>query len=168
MDARPFAGNLASRSRSQYDNAMSSPLALQANVPGGVSQVAGDVTPTRLAAPHASAAHSFFNVLRDLIHKTGGFHNEADLLDALGVIDAYERKVVSDGDLKQVSTDNDRAAVEDVTKRPVPAGGVPAPLQTPQPIDYQQLAAALAPMLAAQVQQSQQSQQAPPPVQAQQ
>lgn len=126
---------------------MSSPLALQANNgSSGVTQVAGDVTPSRVAAADAAPAHAYFNVIREILHKIG-YHTEGELLSALNAVHAYERKQVSAGDLRQVSSENDRAAIEDVSKRVAPGGALPNPVRTPEPIDYNQLAAALAPYL---------------------
>lgn len=139
-----WADALARAVRSQYDNDMSNPpVVLQGS--------AEAISPTRIAAPTANPAHKFFNVIRDIVHMSG-YHTEGQLLEALNAISAYEKQLVTASDLRQVSTDNDRAAVEDVTQRKAPNAVGPQPLQTAAPIDYNQLAAAL---LAAQAAQSQ-------------
>jgi len=113
------------------------------NPPAVLQGTAQTVQPTRIAAAHAASAHRFFNVIRDILHKSG-YHTEGELLAALDAVAQYENKVVTSGDLKQVSTDNDRAAVEDVSKRIAPQSGIGnLPVMTPAPIDYDQLAAAL-------------------------
>lgn len=113
------------------------------NPPAVLQGVAQPVQPTRIAAPHANSAHGFFNVIRDIVHMSG-YHTEGELQAALNAISAYEGKVVTPGDLQQVSTDNDRAAMEDVSKRIPPQTGIGnLPVMTPAPIDYDALADAL-------------------------
>lgn len=115
------------------------------------------IQPTRIAAAHASSAHAFFNVIRDILHKSG-YHTEGELLAALDAIAQYELKVVTPGDLQQVSSENDRAAVEDVSKRIPPQSGIGMlPVLSPAPIDYDKLAAALVRAQAAAAQENQQT-----------
>lgn len=99
------------------------------------------ISPTRIAAPSASPAHQFFNVVRDLIKRTT-YHTEGEALDALSAVSAYEKQVITAGDLRQVSTDNDPAPVEDVSQRKAPNQAAPQHTAV-APIDYNQLAAAL-------------------------
>jgi hypothetical protein len=99
------------------------------------------VTPTRLAAPSASPAHKFFALVHDLVERAQ-FHTEQQKLDAHSTIDGYERQVIAAGDLRQVTSDNDRAPYEDVRQRVAPGGVLPSAV-LPAGIDYDQLAAAM-------------------------
>lgn len=119
---------------------MSSPV-IQGQVESGTPAI-----PTRIAAASASPAHTFFNVIRDLIAKAG-YHNEADVLTALEAVARYERQVIAPGDLRQVTSEADRAPFEDVSQRKPPAQAVPSPVLAGAgagAIDYMALARALA------------------------
>lgn len=123
-------------------------------------QVDQPIQPTRIAAAHASPAHEFFNVVRDLV-ATGTYHTENERLSALDAVSRYETHVVTPGDLRQVASENDRAPYEDVSKRIPPNPAQVSPVLPPG-IDYSRLAAAIA----AHMQAAQEAPAAPPvPVQ---
>lgn len=121
-----------------YDIAMSTPAGALAptTIPGEV------VTPAAVVGPLAFPAHDFLATVKTLIHRSGAFHNEDDLKDALASVDNYERAVLK-SDHQHVVSEGDAAPHEDVTMREAPrTGSVPVPSNAPQ-IDYSRLAQAL-------------------------
>lgn len=93
--------------------------------------------------PESTAAHAFFEVLKDIVRKGSFYHSEQQVHDAVAAIDNYRRHVVDPGDQKRVLREEDAGAVEDVRLRKPPAGqGGPAPVAGPA-IDYAALAAAI-------------------------
>lgn len=115
---------------------MSVPAVYQGNV----------IEPAHISQAHSFPARDFFNVIRDVVHKSL-YHNENDRLAALSAIDGYEKHVIPAADQAYVVGESDRAPVEDVTLRkpataPLAAAG--------QAIDYARLAAAIVAAQAAQ------------------
>jgi hypothetical protein len=121
-----------------YDNDMSTPAgALSPTViPGEV------VTPAAVVGPLAFPGHAFFNTVRHVITRSGTFHGEDELKNALHSVDAYEKAILK-ADHKHVQSEDDFAPHEDVSLRVPPRTGY-APVPTGAPaIDYNRLAAAL-------------------------
>jgi hypothetical protein len=130
------------------------------STPGGAvtpyptSTIQGDVVqPAAVVDPVSFAAHDFFGLIKELVHKAG-FHTEEQVLSAMRVVDAYEKRVVPAKDQRHVVSETDRAGVEDVSLRKGPQVGMTVAAQG-QPIDYARLAAAI---VAAQRDQAAQSQ----------
>lgn len=104
--------------------------------------ITGDiVTPSNVIDPLVMPTHAFLNAVRDLIHRSAGYHNEADQHNALDAVDRFEQ-VFLRGNAKYAVTENDRAGREDVTKRMPPQVGYTPPVNVPA-IDYGQLAKAI-------------------------
>lgn len=103
------------------------------------------VTPDAVLDPKSVPAHNFFNVLRDLVHRTT-YHDEGQKHAALDALDAFEQRFVPVQDRKYVVLDTDYAGREDVSKRiPPQVGTTPVPVAGPA-IDYNRLAAAIVAM----------------------
>lgn len=112
------------------------------------------IKPARTSVSGASfPAHSFFNVLRDIVRKGGVYHAEEDVRLAVEAITKYESHVVDAKDQSMVLSEDDIAPIEDVSKRRPPnaVGFVPG---RNDPIDYERLARM---MLAIQAEQSHQA-----------
>lgn len=107
--------------------------------------VSGEVvTPTAIAGRLESAAFGLAQVLKAIVHGSHGvFHTENQVIDALAAIDKYVAATVPASMLRALVTGEERAPVEDVSKR-VPPGGVQIAQRTAVPqIDYDLLAQAM-------------------------
>lgn len=116
-----------------------------------VSPVSGQVVnPTAVSQAASFPAHDFFGVIKKLVH-SAGFHNQADVENALNAINAYEQHVISPSDRRMVVQEGDPAPLEDVTQRRPASAPAAVIAQSPGQIDYAKLAAAI---VAAQSQQT--------------
>lgn len=117
----------------------------QAIEPSGVSSPAPTVVnPTAMAGPVHSATWALGEVLKEIIHKGGVYLTENALHEAEAIVSAWVKSVVPLSAVAALSTGDERAPREDVSKR-IPPGGLPAiPVVTTAPaIDYDRLAEAL-------------------------
>jgi hypothetical protein len=112
-------------------------------LPPSAVQSAGVVTPTAIVDAHSTAAHDFFNVVRDLVKGARVYFDESTLGQALNVVDTFERRYIKPEMHRLVTKDTDDAKREDVTERiPPRTGYAPVPAAAPQ-IDYNLLARAI-------------------------
>lgn len=122
----------------------------------GGGAVAGEViTPRPAATANAqqSAVYKFGELMKGVLHRSVGvFHNEADLLDALNIVDAFVKTFVPASVANVLSTGEQMAPREDVSLR-IPPNQGHAPVPAAPGLDYDKLAAAIL-----RVQQAQQAQ----------
>lgn len=101
------------------------------------------VTPSAIAGPVGSAVFAIGQVLKDIIHNSGSYRNENDVLAALGAVDSLVNAFLKDSERPAVATGEERAPIEDVSlRKPPPGYTVPGPVVN-QVIDYDKLAAAI-------------------------
>ncbi len=114
---------------------MTTPLAVRGEV----------VTPTAIAGRGPSAAFGLAQVLKELVAGVPqAFRTENELLNAHAAIDKFVAANVKDSELGALATGDERAAVEDVTKRIAPNQSAYTLPQAPaMKIDYDQLAMAM-------------------------
>jgi hypothetical protein len=102
------------------------------------------VTPDAVLDPKSIPAHDFFNVMRDIVHRTT-YHHESEKNAALDAVDAFESRFVPVQDRKYVQLETDYAGREDVSQRTPPQVGT-LPVPAGPAIDYNRLAAAIVAM----------------------
>lgn len=103
----------------------------------------GVVAPSAVSSGTQSASYKLGSVLLEIVHRAGIYARESDLHAAEQVVRDWVRAMASSG-LSALVTGEERAPIEDVSKRTPPGGFVPVPAAAPQPsIDYDKLAAAL-------------------------
>lgn len=101
------------------------------------------IAPTAVAQQIPSAVFAIGAVLKDLIHSSRAFHSENQVLEAYKAVDTFLKAFVPASALPALMTGDERAAVEDVTKR-IPPQGVAFAVPTNLPvIDYDKLALAM-------------------------
>lgn len=124
-----------------YDECMTTPAVRE--TPPAVVQ-GSVVTPSATANGQQSAVFSLGQTLKELIHGTPqAFTSENQRLNALTSVDSWIKAHVPNSARKAVATDEERAEIEDVSKRPAP-NGVSYSIPTTAPtIDYDKLARAM-------------------------
>lgn len=98
--------------------------------------------PSAMAGPVHSATFKLGEILKDVLRKSGSYHNETDLHAALNAVDTWVRSIVPLSAHPALADGMQSAPHEDVTKR-IPPGGMPAIISTAPAIDYDRLAAAI-------------------------
>lgn len=126
---------------------MSTPVPVRTNggqvVQGKVSRPDRPVNPSAIAQAVPSAAYGIAQVLKDLIHSSRAFHSENQVLEAYKAVDTFMKAFVPASALSALMTGDERASIEDVSKR-IPPQGVAFSVPTNVPaIDYDKLAAAM-------------------------
>jgi hypothetical protein len=100
------------------------------------------VTPSAVSGPKASAIFQLGEVLKTVIHRTQTFAGEADMDNAMNVIDSFVHAFVPSHEMMALMTGDQRAAKEDVSLR-TPPGGAVANVVTGPVLDYSKLAQAI-------------------------
>jgi hypothetical protein len=111
-------------------------------VPPSQAGDSGVVVPSAIAQAKPSATFALGGILRKLIDHSLAFASENAKLAAHQVVDDFINSHVGFQEMQALATGEERAPVEDVTKRVAP-GGAPQ-LQLPSaPLDYTKLAQAI-------------------------
>jgi hypothetical protein len=122
---------------------MTTPQGPYMTLPPSAIQSAGVLTPTAVVDAHSTAAHDFFNVMRDVVRGARIYFDESTLGQALDVIDIFEKRYIKPEMHRLVVKETDAAKREDVSQRiPPRTGYAPPPAVAPQ-IDYNLLARAI-------------------------
>jgi len=102
------------------------------------------VQPSATAGQEASAVYKVGQVLKEIVHALpNAFSNENKVLSAVQDIESFVKAYVPASALPALATGAERAMVEDVSKRPAPAGVSYSIPTTAPTIDYDKLAAAM-------------------------
>ncbi|HEV2352694.1 MAG TPA: hypothetical protein VGR89_00485 [Puia sp.] len=113
--------------------------------------LAEHVEPAAIAGPQASAVFKVGQVLKELIHAVpSAFPGENDVLRAVNDVESFISAFVKKNELPALATGDQRAMVEDVSKRPTPAGVAFSTPMAQAGIDYDRLAAAIVRQMAEQ------------------
>lgn len=104
-----------------------------------------------MAGPVHATTHRLGELLKDVFRRSGTFHTESALHEAEAVVDAWVKAIIPSAAMRALSTGEQSAPREDVTKRTPPGGPAVVVAQAAPGIDYDKLAAAL---LAAQARQA--------------
>jgi hypothetical protein len=125
------------------------------------------ISPSAVANATQSAAFELGQVIKTLVAGSShAFHSENEVLDAHRKIDTYVRAHVPVSARAALADGTQTAPVEDVSKRPAPAGaGYIMPSPNAPAIDYDRLAAAIVRAQLAEQAAAQESAAAPAPVQ---
>lgn len=110
---------------------------------GKLSRPDRPIEPSAVAKQVPSAAFAIGQVLRDLIHSSGAFKSENQILEAYKAVDTFMKAFIPASALPALMTGDERAPVEDVSKR-IPPQGIAFSTPTNVPaIDYDKLALAM-------------------------
>jgi len=99
------------------------------------------VSPSAVSSAKSAAVFNLGEMLKTVVHKMPSLHTEAEVDNAVNVIDAFVRAFVPNSEMVALRTGEERAAKEDVSLR-VPPGGVPTVVSGPV-LDYAKLAQAI-------------------------
>lgn len=113
-------------------------------VPASPGTIQGRVvTPSATANAQQSAYFALGDILKALVHGVpSAFPKENDVLAAFATIEKFVKANVTGSAIKALATGDERAPVEDVSKRPAPAGvSYSIPASGAGAIDYEKLAA---------------------------
>jgi hypothetical protein len=110
---------------------------------GKVSRPDRPVNPSAIAQQVPSAAYGIAQVLKDLIHSSRAYHSENQVLEAYKAVETFMKAFIPASALPALLTGDERAPIEDVSKR-IPPSGVAFSVPTNVPvIDYDKLALAM-------------------------
>lgn len=114
------------------------------------------VSPSATANAQQSTFFKLGELLKSLVHAVpSAFSSENEVLAAFDTIEKFVKANVTGSAIKALATGDERAPVEDVSKRPAPnATGYTVPVSGTGAIDYEKLAAYIVREMASQSQPS--------------
>ena len=123
-----------------YNGCMSMPPGAQVAPYNQGAPAPAVITPTAVASNRSSAVFQLGQMLKTVIHNSRVFANEADLDNAVNVVDKFVGAFVPGSELPALLTGDERAAKEDVTQRVAPNTSA---VVTGPVLDYTKLAQAI-------------------------